>query len=287
VRTILARGTVRDAAPELQPLLGGFDSLFVMTADARILEQWPAAASYVYQRDYTFRDYFRGARYLAETRTPGAYIARAFRSESHGTLEFGISAPVLDEQGTQLGLIVGTLQANSVFGAVRMEEAPQSGKTGRIITALIGPRGHDRASGPEAPAPSDFTFLVHPRMDRGVEYPVRTPSPERLRQRFGLSAPPGHQLSLQYAPALQIADYHDPIPGFPGDWLAALAPVGKTGFLMLVETPKETALPWPRALRGPFASRAVPRLAFLIAIAGGLLLGATIRRARRRRTRSG
>jgi hypothetical protein len=246
VRALLARGEVRQTAAELQPLVGTLDSVFVMTADARIIAQWPTAAAYVYQRRYAFRDYFRGARRLAETRTPGAYVARAFRSESHDELAFAISTPVLDEGGTQIGLFVGTLSAKSAFGAVRMEESPQSG---RIITALIGPRGNDRAHGPDAAAPSDFAFLVHPGMDRGVEYPVRAPEPAVLRQRFGLSAPPGQQLSLQYARALQLVDYRDPVPGFEGDWLAAMAPVGKTGFVVLVATRKGPALPWLGSFR--------------------------------------
>jgi hypothetical protein len=233
VAEILGRSETRRTAPELQPLVGGFDGLFVMTADARILAQWPAAAPYVYECRYAFRDYFRGARRLAETRTPGAYVARAFRSESHGTFEFAISTPVLDAGGTMIGLVVGTLKAKSAFGAVRMEEAPQSG---RIITALIGPRGNDRDRGPDSPVPSDFSFLVHPGMDKGAEYAVRPPDPAVLRQRFGPSAPPGQQLSLQYARALQLADYRDPIPGFDGAWLAAIAPVGKTGLFVLVAT---------------------------------------------------
>jgi hypothetical protein len=236
VRGLLQRGEVRNPAPEIQDLVGGFDSLFVMTTGARILAQWPTGASYVYQRTYTFRDYFRGAHHLAETGTPGAYIARAFRSESHGTLDFGVSAPVLDDSGREIGLVVGTLNAKSAFGAVRMEDPAQNGHGSRIITALIGPRGNDRAGGPDAPAPSDFTFLVHPGIDRGVEYRMRTPSPETLRNSFGLSAPPGRQLSLRYRTALRFTHYRDPVPGFEGEWLAAVAPVGDTGYLILVET---------------------------------------------------
>jgi serine/threonine-protein kinase len=241
VGTILRSGDVRRNAPDLRPLLGGFDSCFVMTTSGRILAQWPAAAPYVYERSYAFRDYFQGARRLAETQTPGAYVARAFRSESRNEFAFAISTPVLDQRGTFVGIMVGTLSAKSAFGAVRMEETPQSG---RVITALIGPRGNDRERGPDAPAPTDFAFLVHPGMDRGVEYPARVRAAAELRERFGLAAPPGRQLSLQYARALQLADYRDPIPGFEGEWLAALAPVGTTGLFVLVATRKEPFFNW-------------------------------------------
>ena len=125
------------------------------------------------------------ARAASPRRGRPAPTSRAPSIRSHDELGFAISTPVLDERGTQ-SLFVGTLSAKSAFGAVRMEASPQSG---RIITALIGPRGNNRTHGPDAAAPSDFAFLVHPGMDRGVEYPVRAPEPAVLRQRFGLSCP--------------------------------------------------------------------------------------------------
>jgi len=246
VQATLARGRPGHAAPELQRLAGGFDGVMVLDLDGYIVGEWPSPAPFVYDRSFDFRDYFRGARRLAETGTPGAYVARAFQSESTGRLEFGISTTVRDGRGAVIGFVVGVLNAKAVFGAVRMEELPRGREDERIITALIGPRGNDRARGPDAPAPSDFSFIVHPGMNTGVEHPVRTPTPAALKERFGSSAPLGHQLSLQYGRAMQLADYRDPIPGFGGEWLAALAPVGKTGFLVLVETPRPPALPWAR-----------------------------------------
>jgi hypothetical protein len=70
----------------------GSTACFVMSNDGQILAQWPSGVPYVYQRTYTFRDYFRGARRLAETGTPGVYVARAFRSESHAATT-GTPAP--------------------------------------------------------------------------------------------------------------------------------------------------------------------------------------------------
>ena len=50
------------------------------------------------------------------------------------------------------------------------------------------------------------------------------------------TAPPGEQFALDYVAPLKVKHYEDPIPGFEGPWLAALAPVGRTGFVVLVET---------------------------------------------------
>jgi hypothetical protein len=203
-------------------------------------------------RNFAFRDYFQGALRLAalcvagdlsRRPTPFVYVSRAFRSEANGALEFAFSTPLLQDDCTLQGVFVITFGAKAVFGAIRMEET--SLETERITTALVGPRGNDRGAGPDTPAPSRYTFLAHPGLDRGVEYPLDAPSPERLHHAFGAPAPPGEQFVLEYVPPLTERTYRDPVPGFAGEWLAALAPVGKTGFVVLVETRKPTFALWP------------------------------------------
>jgi eukaryotic-like serine/threonine-protein kinase len=245
VRSVIAGGKVlRPPPPDLGPLAAGFDSMFVGTNHGRILAHWPWTKPEVFERSYAFRDYFRGMRQLAEAGKPGAYIARAYQSESGSRLEFAVSAAVVDDDGAQLGFIAGTFQAKAAFGDVRIEETVSG--SGRIITALLGPRGNDREAGPDAPDPSDLTFVVHPGLPPGAEFTLGAPGPARLRAAFGPAALPGEQLVLQYAPSLKVAGFHDPVPGFGGRWLAAFAPVGRTGFVVLVATPKRSLLPWLR-----------------------------------------
>jgi serine/threonine-protein kinase len=248
VLSLLAGGrVVEPAPPELAPLATGFDSLFLVNNEGRVLADWPATAPEVFQRNYAFRDYFRGARKLAESGVAGAYVARAYRSESRKRLEFAISAPVRGASGAQLGLVVAPFQAKAAFGGVRIQDHDSGSE--RIITALLGPRGNERGAGPDGVTPSDFTFLVHPGLDRGAEFTLAAPTPARLRDAFGPAAQPGDQFVLQIVQPLKIADFRDPIPGFGGRWLAAFAPVGQTGFVVMVATARDTERPWSRLWR--------------------------------------
>jgi serine/threonine-protein kinase len=231
-----------DPAPSLQQYAAGFDSVAVFTTDARVLAQGPRPNPVVFERRYDFRDYFHGARQLAEKQLRRVYVARAFRTESYGRLAFAFSTPILDARGRWVGVLMATLSAKSVFGAVKMEDAAQGQ---HITSALIGPRGHDRGARPGAPLPSDFTFLVHPGLAEGKEYTLPSSFSSELRAAFGSSAPPGAQFTMQYVPPVKAGDYQDSMPGFTGRWLAAFAPVGKTGFVVLVRTPRKTLLDWP------------------------------------------
>jgi hypothetical protein len=257
-----------DPAPQLAPLADGFDGVYLESMDGQVVAQWPSPANYIFARRYTFRDYFRGARRLGETGAEGVYVARAYRSESHGVMQFAISAPVFDDGGRQIGMLAAALQTKEAFGAVRMQ----------ATTAGQGPRGSDRGEAPDGPTPSRYTFLVHPGLKSGAEHTLETPSPGRLLDAFGPPAGPGEQLSLEYVRPLEVPDYRDPIPGFEGRWVAAFAPVGRTGFVVLVETPR------PDAVGGAVAL--VPTLAVSIMGVLGLLAAASLVTWQRRRRRT-
>jgi serine/threonine-protein kinase len=278
IARILERGVVIEPAAPLVGLAAGFDSLFVENAEGRILAQTPSPDPAVFGRAFQFRDYFQGTAALARTHGGGAYVSRAYRSESEGLIQFALSTPVLDAGGALSGLLAATLDAKAAFGAVRMESTATGGEP--ITTALLGPRGVDRGDGPEAPTSSRFTVLVHAGVRKGTEYTVATPTPAALRAAFGPAAPPGEQFALEYVPPLILADYRDPVPGFEGRWLAALAPVGKTGYVVLVETRRDRS-PWSSLI-----ARAVGLLAIAtLALALSLALAARILLDRRRVTR--
>ena len=267
VRDYLERGRVTDPAPLLRPLTLGFDGVFVMNAKGYIQAQWPSPVPEVFTRTFAFRDYFRGAKILAEKGGSGVYVSRAFQSESYGKLEFAFSAPLLDGNGEFQGLIVATLRANPAVGAVRMEVSDDGG---RITTGLIGPRGNDRAEGPVFAPRSDLTFLVHPGLQAGAEYPMDNPGPAALQAAFGEPAVPGEQLVFRYVPARKEADFHDPLPGFEGGWLAAFAPVGRTGFIVLVERQVD-----PGVLARLLHAQATTTARAAFAVGGSLLVAAS------------
>ena len=248
VADLLARGHITEPAPMLRPLANGFDTLMILNREGRVQAQWPSPSPVVFTRSYAFRDYFLGATRLAESGRPGVYVARAFRSESHGRLEFAFSAPITDGHGAVVGFAVASLVASAAFGAVRMEVSDESGQ---VVSALIGPRGNDRSD--EVAHRSDFSFLVHPGLAVGAEYPLDAPTATSVRAAFVEPAEPGEQLVFRYVRPLKNAAYRDPLPGFEGEWLAAFAPVGRTGFMVLVERKLESGL-LPRLFTAPLAT---------------------------------
>jgi hypothetical protein len=156
---------------------------------------------------------------------------------------------VREKDGRVLGALVATQYAKTALGAVRMEDATQAdGDGAHMMTVLLGPRGNDRNAGPNAPPRSDLAFLVHPGLPFGSEHALGSPTPTKLRKQFGPAAPPGRQFEPLYVPSLKVRDYRDPVPGYTGAWLAAFAPVGKTGFVVIVQTRREAAVAWAQVL---------------------------------------
>lgn len=206
--------------------------LFLMGKNGYLWAQSPLPPDGgLFERSFAFRDYFRGAEVLAAAGHGGAYLARTVRSESDGRFKFGFSAPVFDHR-EWVGVLVALKDVSSVFGEVQLVDPASDG---RRITALLGPRDRDRKDGPDAPLPAGLMFVVHPALARAEEHALGPLAPA-LSAGFGASAPPGAQFNLRYVPPHKVHDYQDPPPGLGGGRLAAFAPVGETGYVVLVQT---------------------------------------------------
>jgi hypothetical protein len=216
----------------LAALHDDFETIFIVAVDGRVRSLRPDSGRDLFKRSFAFRDYFRGARLLGEKGVRGAYVARAFRSESDDKLTFGVSAPLFDGD-RWVGALVAVIPADSVFGKVRMHD----GGSGRVM-ALLGPRDIDRG-GTDSRA-GRFVFLVHDGLRSGEEVVAsRVPA---LAAAFDHASAPGEQFSLKYVRPHQEAYYEDPVHGFEGKWLAAFAPVGGTGYVMAVQSPRPDLL---------------------------------------------
>src|SRR6185369_13072152 len=101
-----------------------------------------------------------------------------------------------------VGVLMATLNAKSVFGAVRMED---SAGGLHVTSALIGPRGPERGTKP-GELRSEFAFLVHPGLSDGQEYRMSSALSARLQRTFGASALPGQQFALEYVPPVKVLD---------------------------------------------------------------------------------
>jgi hypothetical protein len=107
---------------------------------------------------------------------------------------------------------------------------------------------------------------------------LREPNRIVLERAFGLAA--REQFSLRWAPPLLLSNYRDPLLEPARESLAAFAPVGCTGFVVVVETAKEVAAHDARTLAGKLAWRAGLPLGFGLSLVG-LGVWVTIRRKRR------
>jgi serine/threonine-protein kinase len=227
VRLVDNDGRVNPAPRELAAHLESFDTLFVLDVEGRPRAHVPERPPDYFERLFAFRDYFRQAGEIAQHCPSEAYLARAFRSEADGKIKFALAAPLLRD-GVWVGAYVGTIQADSAFGEVQLQD-PEGDRS----TALLGPRDVDRH---EETLPSALTLLVHDGLVDKVEHMLAEPLFTSVAEAFGEPRDPCGQFKLRKAAPLTIADYRDPVPGFEGRWLAGIAPVGHTGFVIVVQT---------------------------------------------------
>lgn len=219
----------------------GFDSAFVMGTDGRQRARTTQMPEEYMARSFAFRDYFINARQLAERDcAPGAhrgerraYLARSHISESDARFEVAISAPICDERGW-VGMLGATFPSSRALGVVRA-----AADHPRRFAALLGPRDVDRKDVGQ-PLPDGFTFLVHPGLDSGKEYRLQGLEPARIRSALAISG--DSEAEMRYVPPYVVRDYVDPIPGYAGQWSAAIAPVNAAGFIVVVQSPRESGL---------------------------------------------
>ena len=272
VQRLLAGGA-SDTAPELEACGRGFEAVSLMSSEGVLLGQWPPPKFPILGLSYEFRGYFRGARELARQGLSGAYLGPAYHAESNQTLQVTFAAPVFDAQGAWVGVLGAAVVADSVIGQIRMTDWTGGGRT----VALLGPRGRERPS-PEPPHPGEFSFVVHPQLGRGLEVTLREPNRTVLERAFGLAE--REQFSLRWAPPLLLSNYRDPLLEPTQESLAAFAPIGRTGYVVVVETTKGVAAHETRALARKLAWRAGAPLALGLSLLGwGALV--TVRRKRR------
>jgi eukaryotic-like serine/threonine-protein kinase len=252
------------------------------------------------EKSFWWRDYLRGglegaARSDLDTERR-AYVARVFLSETTGQLEFGFSAPLPPRHGTldtdAKGILLARISVHLAMSLARLHD----GKLGQM-SVLLGPMDCSR---PEAEhkeqAPAGFVYLAHEAMDIQVADP-RDPKKSRtfleeryerqLRHGFGLTASPkallewkettpsqcpwqvgaepmGEQFEAWPGQTAVLSGYEDPFaPTYTGKWSAAAFPIGRTGYVVLVQSKIEGT---------HFLQRLGVALACLAPLAAGLLI---------------
>ncbi len=195
----------------------------------------PAQLDYV-RSSYDWRDYFAGAARDAERPERITYVRKAYRSSVSQQIKFAVSSPVFAE-GKWIGVIIGAMIAASTLELPRMKRSESSER----MTVLIGPfEGENTGPHPPPSRPPEFTLLAHGQLRRGSKVTIDQATAAQLERAFHSADASTRQFELSTALPLQRADYVDPLLG--GHWLAAFAPVGATGYVVLVQTRDSVAI---------------------------------------------
>jgi hypothetical protein len=206
-------------------------------------------------KSYGWRDYFKGARKLGEKGLRSTFVSPAFKSEITG-YTFTISTPVYDREGRVLGVVGASVPAAASLGSLVVRD-PQS------HAVLVAPRGRDRD---DPSPPSTHLILLHPAYAPKEAIPIdneqvrmldeasRAPA-KRIEQPLGLPPPNLVTSSDDYEDPLGKGNSDEkkgtvkpPNKDYQGRFLAGFAPVGNTGFVVIVQTRETDAVNFERYL---------------------------------------
>lgn len=275
-----------------------FHSFFLLGADGLARARWPVPdypseyASDYLGKDYVWRDYFKGAWKLAEARSRAAYISRTIFSEASKTRRFAISAPIYNDKNEPIGVIVAMTDTGATLGTLALEDPSDK----RHIAMVVAPRDNERETRDE-PLPDDHVILVHDSLAAGKTAFLKNNISVRQAITLADTSNPNRGLSqLLLADPNAVAfdeSFCDPVMDGPcedasgktkaGRWLAGFAPIGNTGFVAIVETPRETAAqPIQTLIRRLLLWGVLPFMlcTALVAAVVGMVRRGTIRAAR-------
>lgn len=184
---------------------------------------------------YDWRDYFVGARAHALHGVRSAHISRVFRGESDGHFKFAVSAPIYGHGGRLAGVLTAGIAAEADLGSLGLDDP-------RSVAVLVAPLDRERNS----PIPR-FSHVIfrHPALAYGEA--VATD----LAQLHQVGAVDSNRPALWPADPRRttaLEDYHDPMADaydrllYGGSWSAGFAPIGNTGFIVIVQSRMGEAL---------------------------------------------
>jgi serine/threonine-protein kinase len=223
-----------------------FDSWFIVDAQGTVLARWPEPPRDFLGKNFAWRDYFEGAQRHALAQRPQPYISSAFLSEADDRHRFAISIPLLDAEGAWRGVLVGMVGTGATLGSLRLSDPNEA----RHRTAvLVAPRDRTRSEAGKT-APGGYIILLHEGLEHGESLPLEGGLARELDEvRRALPAAEGEQLRMPEPwPTVTIAEHRDPLAAQEGPWLAAFAPVGYTGFVVIVQTPADAAFAMDKTL---------------------------------------
>jgi hypothetical protein len=209
-----------------------FDTWYILNQSGRLTAQaGKVDAAHIIGRDYSWRDYFKGPEKLAKSGLHSTYVSRVIKSELDGNHKFAISIPIYGSAGALIGVLVGAVATSAKLGSLAFDDREN-------IRALAGPRDIEYKQA----APSPYMILLHPDYTYGEADPLTNAHVQALETASRGALRLERPLQLP-DPSLVTSsdDYRDPAaerhPWYEGRWIAGFAPVGNTGFVVIVQTP--------------------------------------------------
>jgi serine/threonine-protein kinase len=240
-----------------------FQSIGVYALSGARHARWPEMGPLPYGIDFAWRDYLQGAAAAGAAGRAEVYVARSIRSEADRKHKLVLSTPLFLD-GRFAGVLMATIETASTFGIVRIEQTSADGP----FDSLIGVKDRERGAA-GGPPPRGYRVLVHPKLVTGKSADVDAALAGALFDVFGAPAAAGRQLrprAPQPAEVLRrephrLPAYRDPVDDTGASWLAAVAPVGATGLVVLVQSRHGAVVSASHLVTGPMATLMLALLA--------------------------
>ncbi|MHB8872865.1 MAG: PDC sensor domain-containing protein [Myxococcaceae bacterium] len=204
-----------------------------------MLVRWPKPPPEHLCSDYSWRDYFDGARRLGEKGRHAVHVSRAFNSELDKQFKFALSTPIYAADGHWTGVIRVAIGTDSTLGPLRLRDPADP----RRLGVLVGLKDNERETAGR-PRPDDNVVLLHESLEHGANMPIESGPIRDVQAALAARASGDVDEFLMPPPELSraVEDHRDPVPGFEGRWLAGVAPVGGTRYVVVLQTLDAAAL---------------------------------------------
>jgi serine/threonine-protein kinase len=185
-------------------------------------------------------DYFVGAQRLGESGYRSVHVGRVVRAGDGGERHVSLSAPVFGSESQWLGVVSVTIDMRAFLESLHLSDS------GRQMAVLAGVRERE-PSDPSAAEAQGVIVLLHGGLGDTQALSTANAWMKELtqlkgqgagRDPFRFSDEPNH--SLEDNPQVY------PMSAFGNRWLAGFAPVGHTGYAVVVQTKYDAALEVPQ-----------------------------------------
>jgi predicted Ser/Thr protein kinase len=204
------------------------DTIFLLDPAGRAIARWPRDDGFI-GVDSSGRDYFKGTALHAAA--DPLHVSAAYQSRIDGRLKFALASVVRDGEGALLAVLIASSTTDATLGVSDLRADVRR-------VAVVGPLDPNREGGVPWVYPRDarHVVIVHPAYRHGEQAMIwREP-------RFGVR-PLAHR-GADLDPRDEVWPvsglYFDPVGRrhrrYAGPWLVGIAPVGQTGFSVLVQS---------------------------------------------------